>query len=605
MEAIEQEPKERKRSGRRIVSALFLLLLVALLIDGVYVGVRLAGDMLGMADDLQTGADEFREGDFISASASFEDAEDAAKTGRSLLKHPAGFVAGFLPVVGSETDAVERLMRASEATAGAGVNAVAGARELGIEGDQDPAEALVEKGRVKLPLVEAAEPYVTSAAEALQGARRTLEGAEIPRLGLLRTAFEEAQDKILEASATATDAANAVRLLPELLGAQGTRRYFLAFQTLNEQRATGGVIGAYGILEAKAGRMRLVKVAPIAPLTRMLKGRIEPPPNFSQFDIDGGSTLQFQQVNQMAHWPTAARGLLAMYERATGESLDGVIAMDQVALGLLMRGAPPIDAPILDTEVTAANVVEVVSRQGYEELNEAEQNVLIVGIVKHFWDSFAKGALPARELAEGINDAIDTKHLKLFSLHGGASEPLAALEADDDLSSEGPHVQMVYGNNYSANKVDYFVYRDLNIQIEDNDDGLLTVNTTITYQNRAPSAPVTDLIRNNLTQDPPGTARSELCTLLPVGAKWVSFDIDGKKYRQYGDKELGRYRVGCGLIDALSGDTSTMTHSYAVPQMDSLTLYPQAVLNPDTYRVTGPDGEVHKGTLTEPVEIPL
>ena len=604
MEAQQTQGSAKSPWRRRVI--IFLLLAgCALVIDGAYVGFRLASEMLGVADDLQSGGDQLREGNLAAASVAFREASEATEEGKGLLNHPAALLGRILPFVRNETSAVRHLMEASHQTAEAGVDAVQGARELGLRGDVDPAAVLIRSGQVQLPLLISARPHVDAAADRLLRARASIESAPTPRVNLLLNAFTEAQTEIVEASKTASNASSVVRLLPELLGGRGARSYFLAFQTLNEQRATGGLIGAYGILEAKGGQLGLTHVGPIGELTTELRGRIDPPPNFSKFDIDGGATQQFQQVNQMAHWPTAARGLLAMYEKVEGAALDGVIGMDPVALSYLMRGGAPIYAPTLETEITAENVIDVVARRGYEELTGKQQTALIVGLVANFWDAFENGLLPATELAEGIGDAIDTKHLKVFSRHQQAAEPLSLLEADDDFSSEGKNVQLVYGNNYSVNKIDYFVHRDLAMEVRPLGEDESVISTTITYENRASSSPVTDLNEANLPQDVPGTARSELCVLIPEGARWSGrFQIDGKGYAPYGDKELGRYPVGCALIEALAGEKVTMRVEYKVSGLDSLTLYPQAVLNPDTYTVITSE-EKHAGTLEEPVNIPL
>ncbi|MEE3921709.1 DUF4012 domain-containing protein [Micromonospora sp. BRA006-A] len=49
------------------------------------------------------------------------------------------------------------------------------------------------------------------------------------------------------------------RLLPPLLGADGPRTYLLVSQNPAELRATGGMFGAYAVLRAEGGRIRLVK----------------------------------------------------------------------------------------------------------------------------------------------------------------------------------------------------------------------------------------------------------------------------------------------------------------------------------------------------------
>ena len=68
---------------------------------------------------------------------------------------------------------------------------------------------------------------------------------------------QELDAKIGRAARLADRASRAVRLLPPMLGADGTRRYLFLFQNNAEIRATGGIPGAFALLTADDGRLRL------------------------------------------------------------------------------------------------------------------------------------------------------------------------------------------------------------------------------------------------------------------------------------------------------------------------------------------------------------
>ena len=57
----------------------------------------------------------------------------------------------------------------------------------------------------------------------------------------------------------------AARLLPPLLGADGPRRYLLVSQNPAELRATGGMFGAYAVIQADGGRVRMGRQGSSAP----------------------------------------------------------------------------------------------------------------------------------------------------------------------------------------------------------------------------------------------------------------------------------------------------------------------------------------------------
>src|SRR4029079_7476125 len=59
-------------------------------------------------------------------------------------------------------------------------------------------------------------------------------------------------------------ALSAFRLLPNFLGADGPKRYYLALQNNDDQRGTGGAVLSYAILTVDHGRLSLDRGGPIA-----------------------------------------------------------------------------------------------------------------------------------------------------------------------------------------------------------------------------------------------------------------------------------------------------------------------------------------------------
>ena len=100
-----------------------------------------------------------------------------------------------------------------------------------------------------------------SDAAALVGTTRA-ELADVDRGWLvapLTDQIDELDDELERAGSDATTAAEVLRVAPDLLGANGPRRYFVAFVTPAEQRGGGGFIGQFAELTATDGRVRLTR----------------------------------------------------------------------------------------------------------------------------------------------------------------------------------------------------------------------------------------------------------------------------------------------------------------------------------------------------------
>ena len=70
------------------------------------------------------------------------------------------------------------------------------------------------------------------------------------------------QGQISNITSVIKNTALAARLVPSMMGADGPRTYFMAFQTNAEVRGTGGLLGGYGILRFDKGVPTVDTLAP-------------------------------------------------------------------------------------------------------------------------------------------------------------------------------------------------------------------------------------------------------------------------------------------------------------------------------------------------------
>lgn len=101
--------------------------------------------------------------------------------------------------------------------------------------------------------IEQVGPKVREAARLLVQAGNVLADAPEPRFDRIADGLARARDEISAASSTVAKGVALLDGLPGLLGEDGTRRYFLAFQSPSEIRGTGGFPGVYGVLTADHG----------------------------------------------------------------------------------------------------------------------------------------------------------------------------------------------------------------------------------------------------------------------------------------------------------------------------------------------------------------
>ena len=267
------EPNERSQEQRqRRRWPLTLLLVVLVLLAAV---AWLAWEGLQARNDLQAArpvAGEVRDavlaGDVQQARAGLATLQERTATARERTDGPLWWLAGHLPIVGDDVDAVQTMAETLDDVSRGVLPPLVDAGQAAR-----PAQLLAAGDTIDLaPLVDA-QPALRTAARlsAAASARLALVDGSAT-VGPVRSALEDVRGQVDDLAGTARTADTAATVLPPMLGADGKRRYFLAFQNNAEARGTGGLLGAYGVLEADRGHIavrRLGSNTELDPLRRM------------------------------------------------------------------------------------------------------------------------------------------------------------------------------------------------------------------------------------------------------------------------------------------------------------------------------------------------
>jgi len=316
-----------------------------------------------------------------------------------------------LPRIEADSAAVEALTQAARLSARAGLETVEAGRVLGKNGY----ESVYRQGRVRFEPLSQATTHLATARHQLATASDLVSGVPQPSLQAVRGPLETAGSELSRAGDTARRAVITLHALPSLLGKSSPQRYFLALQTPSEARGTGGLAGFYGVLEATDGRMRLKRIGPITELASEHMTGVEAPGWFERRYASLAGLRQWQQANLSPHFPLVSQVWLDMYEAVRGERLDGVIAMDPVALGRLTAATGPIQTEDPDVTVGPDNAVPLLLHDSYLRFgDQAEgQNRYLAGVTRGFWDTLATGDVDVAALATGAAGSVSAGHIKV------------------------------------------------------------------------------------------------------------------------------------------------------------------------------------------------
>lgn len=507
------------------VTSLFLVTL--LVADAGYVAFRLRSSLLEAASLFEEAGRQLDAGDISAARSTLREALVSSERGVDLIRHPSAAIGARIPKFGPDVRAIAAIARASHLAAMGSLEAADAASELGATGPE-VADAIYQDGALRLDLIRAAQPFAERADEMMSGAIASLLGSVRPNSKFVEGLLQDAIEQLTPVAKTVHTGHVLSEALPDAFGAAGTRTYLLGFQALGEARGTGGLIGLVGLLRFKDGVPRLSSVKRVLDVFDVALTPVKAPDWFASSYGPQGALAQPQQANASPSFPAAAGVFMRMYEQATNVRLNGMIALDARALALMLDATGPIRVRGFGGEVNSANAADILLHDSYSAFpGEAAQNRFFARVIEEFWKAARSEETDASELARQIGEAVRTQHCKIFFRNDAGQASMSELGATGDYALHGPNTQVIFGNNYALNKIDYYMHRKLATVVRLREDGSAKVTTSVELDNQAPSGPPSLMIGPGLPGDSAGLNRTLLSFLLPEGAVDARLDIGG------------------------------------------------------------------------------
>ncbi len=147
---------------------------------------------------------------------------------------------------------------------------------------------------------------------------------------------------------------------PELLGIDEPQTYMLLAENNDEMRATGGFISAVGLVTLDGGKIGELTIEDSYAVDDF--SREYPPAPEPMKRIMSAYLWVFRDGNWSPDFPTAAQTLLQLYHISRDTKVDGVIAVDQIALQILVSALEPVQIPGFTEPATGENVIEQIRR---------------------------------------------------------------------------------------------------------------------------------------------------------------------------------------------------------------------------------------------------
>ncbi len=297
-----------------------------------------------------------------------EDVSVRSREAAGLTSDPLWRAAEIFPIVGPNLSAFRETAAAIDDIVGKALPPL-----VQVANSITPESLTLRGGGLPVEELRQAQPSIAEASEIVATAADAVSGIDVelvvPQIG----------EAVGQVDALASEAAQLLRgldtaatLLPSMLGADAQRDYLFLFQNNAELRASGGIPGAVSIISADAGRLGLAEQASSAdfrgaadesvlPLTEEEQSLFTP--ILGRFIQNATLTPDFTRSGELAQ---------ARWSQLTGQEVDGVAAIDPVALSYLLEATGPV-ALADGTELTSENAVDTLLSGVYQRFADRPQ----------------------------------------------------------------------------------------------------------------------------------------------------------------------------------------------------------------------------------------
>ena len=254
-----------------------------------------------------------------------------------------------------------------------------------------------------------------------------------------------------------------VKHFPELAGFDRPKRYMISFQNSAEARGTGGILGAYAIIEINRGKLTVVRASSNVGLQHLTTLPVKHSDEY--FELYGNNPGIWQNANLSPHLPYGALNYLELWRLQTSEELDGFIATDPIALSYFLNAVGTVTLPD-GFQITSENVVEETLKTAYKryESDNMARKEFLVTIMKSTFDQLLAGKFNFRKMPEALSKSIEDNRFLLFVTNKETQLDNEQTRLAGSLKEEVNNEYRVVIQNTDASKLDYYLDREVDIE---------------------------------------------------------------------------------------------------------------------------------------------
>lgn len=354
-------------------------------------------------------------------------------------------------------------------------------------------------------------------------------------------------------------------IIPEIIGGEESKKYLILNLNNNELRPGGGFIGSYSTLDFTRGKFSNLTVGDIYDIDGQLNQIIPAPAPL--VDNLGVTSWFLRDANWDPDFKTNYPVIKEFYRKETGQSINGVIALDLEFIKSVLKYTGPINLEDYNETVTEENISQL--GQKYSEVDffpgSKQKKNFFSSLSRKLVDRIVYGQKYLDpEFLMVLDDSLIKQSMQIYIENDKVYSSFDSLGLTGEVpgrnyqehSDKTYDYLMIVDANVGANKSNAYLSKKIDYSVSLDKNGNLLSSTQITYTNSSP---------NNSW--PAGDYKNYLRVFVPHGSKLESVIFDSKditsQFSSFDDSKLTFF---AGQIQIPFSTSRTLEIKYTQPK---------------------------------------
>lgn len=504
-----------------------------------------------------------------------------------LTRDPLWAWGEVVPVVGKNLAVVRQLGGILD-----GVVDEVAAPLMGVAESIDPTSLAPKDGTIDVqPFVDAAPAVERARAGLAAAVEATVHIDADGTVSQVVSARARLVDALESVSPVTDTLGTLVPLLAPSLGVDAPRTYIVMFQNNAELRALGGTALSFAVITVDRGTIGFQETVPAAFQNFSASEPVIAVPDGTAELYRGTVGTFIANATARPSFTTAATTVQAMWIRDQGYPVDGIVSVDPVALGYVLRATGPI--PIASGDVlTNDTVVPLLLNSVYQRFDSGNlvrdnraQDAVYSAAVDATFNRLTAGPVDAPALVDALAQGWNERRILYWSAHADEQQRIDAAGSHGELpvsDATTDRVGIYFEDNVGA-KLNFYLRQAVQLaRASCRSDGLANYRVTASLSSALDPAAVATLspsITGQYEREKvaAGTQRLAVYLYAPPGAVIAGATVDGVPQNLVAHHDT-EYPVGLLSVSVAPATTVTVVYDLVAASAGSRDL--EALITP-------------------------